>query len=80
MERIPHELREKLAQAGYDSVEAFPNVASRSEWSHVQVDCGFTNPQLNKVINALFPAPNPSGISLFITNSVSFFYLTRCFH
>ena len=66
MERIPEQLRQRLVQDGYDRVERLPNIAVRTEWVDVKRDCGFSNPELNEVINALFPAPTPSGISFFI--------------
>jgi hypothetical protein len=66
MERIPQQLHQRLIQAGYDSVEALPNEKSDARWKDVRSDCHFSGPELNKVINALFPAPTPSGISLFI--------------
>jgi hypothetical protein len=66
MERIPEQLHQRLIQAGYDSVEALPNEKSDARWNNVMTRCGFNDPELNKVINALFPAPTPSGISLLI--------------
>jgi hypothetical protein len=57
MERIPQDLRQRLIQAGYDTVDALPNVRDTEDWNNVRVNCGFTDPQLNRVKNALFPAP-----------------------
>ena len=70
MENIPEQLRQRLIEAGYDRVERLPNVAVRTEWASVQNDCRFSNPDLNEVINALFPVPQPGK---------SFFDLIHCF-
>lgn len=62
MERIPEQLRQRLVQVGYDRIERLPNNAESSRWNDVRVDCGLSRPELKEVINALFPAPTPSGI------------------
>jgi hypothetical protein len=43
MERIPEELRLRLIQAGYDSVDTLPNEKSDSRWMNVRTICGFSD-------------------------------------
>ena len=71
MDRIPEALRERLIQAGYDSVESLPNEKNDLRWNNVMTQCAFSDPELNKVINALFPAPAVPGF-LFIRLTLMF--------
>ena len=61
MDNIPEQLRQRLIQADYDRVSRLPNEKNDPRWNHVMTRCGFSDPELNKVINALFPA-KPQGI------------------
>lgn len=63
MERIPEQLRRILIQAGYNRIEHLPNNPDSTRWNDVRNDCHFSRPEMNEVINALFPAPIPSGNS-----------------
>lgn len=51
---IPEPIRAKLIQGGYDSVDTLPSDTESRYWDSVKSDCGLTNPQINKVINAIF--------------------------
>ena len=64
MDRIPETLRQTLISNGYDQIDTLPNVPDLPRWAGVQTDCQLTGAQLNRIINALFPAPLPSGILL----------------
>ncbi len=61
MENIPDELRQVLLNAGYNLRNTLPNNAESARWAGVKADCNLTNPQLNQIINALFPEPQPQG-------------------
>jgi hypothetical protein len=61
MERIAGQLRQRLIQAGYDRIERLPNEKNDLRWNDVRSDCELSRPEMNEVINALFPAPAPSG-------------------
>lgn len=59
---IPENLKERLIQAGYDSIDSFPFTPDSSRWEMVKQDCSFTNPDVNRVILALFPHTAPLGL------------------
>lgn len=49
MERIPEQLRQRLIQAGYDSIDVFPNNPESSRWNIVMTRCSFSDLELNIV-------------------------------
>jgi hypothetical protein len=59
---VGEQLRQRLIQAGYDRIERLPNEKNDPRWNDVRSDCELSRPEMNEVINALFPAPTPSCI------------------
>jgi hypothetical protein len=53
---IPEQLQSKLAAAGYTR-DNLPNTRETKDWSIVQTDCNFSNPELIQLKNVLFPTP-----------------------
>lgn len=56
-----------LVRNGYRAMKHFPNSAESPRWNELKTECGFSNAQRNQVINALFPAVQPSN-TFFINN------------
>ena len=57
---ISEDLLERLTAVGYTTRDTLPNVREKTQWADVAVDCNFSNPQLNRLINALFPVQGKS--------------------
>jgi hypothetical protein len=62
MEKIPENLKQCLIEMGYDAINKLPNNPDSTRWDKVQAECNFSTPQMNQVINALFPPSTPTGI------------------
>lgn len=59
MNKIEKVTREKLEIAGYRIIDDLPNTSELSRWNNIQIDCNFSNPQLNRLINSVFPPKAP---------------------
>ena len=60
MDRIPTTLRDSLTANGFVDRNDLPNVRDPMLWRDIREVCGFSIPELNNVINALFPVEGKS--------------------
>ena len=49
------DLRRRLVDAGYANTRRLPNTSDPTRWVNVANNCSFTDPELNEIINDVFP-------------------------
>ncbi len=62
MDNIPEDIRQRLATHGYTDIPSFPNNPNSVRWDIVKTECGLSNPDINRIISAIFPDVSHSGI------------------
>ncbi len=61
MDNIPEGIRQRVATQGYTDIESLPVHRDSRHWDIVKTECGFSNPDINRIIFAIFPTDPHSG-------------------